>query len=89
MTRQAIYIFAVHMDHHGYEYVWARYCRQHYQRARYRTETWIFMQCELLLQSLDRMQSWGLVESFELPLRRREAERINNNAPETGNTSNG
>lgn len=47
------------------------------------------MQCELLLQSLDRMQSWGLVESFELPLRRREAERINNNAPETGNTSNG
>ena len=31
---QGIYNFTVHIDHHGYEYDWARYCWRHYQRAR-------------------------------------------------------
>ncbi|KAJ5377238.1 uncharacterized protein N7496_004647 [Penicillium cataractarum] len=57
------------------ESVWVYYCRKHYQRARYRAEQWPFNQCELLLQSLDRMEEWGYVLSFELRLRRREALR--------------
>jgi hypothetical protein len=57
------------------DYVWVYYCRKHYQRARYRAEQWPFSQCELLLQSLDRMEEWGKVLFFELRLRRREALR--------------
>ncbi|KAJ5475599.1 hypothetical protein N7539_007886 [Penicillium diatomitis] len=57
------------------ESVWVFYCRKHYQRARYRAAQWPFNQCELLLQSLDRMERWGHVRSFELRLRRREALR--------------
>ncbi|KAF7712923.1 Uncharacterized protein PECH_002345 [Penicillium ucsense] len=57
------------------ETVWVFYCRKHYQRARYRAAQWPFNQCELLLQSLDRMEQWGRVRSFELRLRRREALR--------------
>lgn len=56
--------------------VWVHYCRKHYQRARYRADQWPFTQCELLLESLERMEQWGGVESFELTLRRREAIRI-------------
>ncbi|KAJ5459639.1 uncharacterized protein N7458_001191 [Penicillium daleae] len=55
--------------------VWVYYCRKHYQRARYRAEQWPFNQCELLMQSLDRMEQWGHVLCFELRLRRREALR--------------
>ncbi|KAJ5111507.1 hypothetical protein N7532_002042 [Penicillium argentinense] len=58
------------------EHVWVHYCRKHYQRARYRAGQWPFTQCELLLESLNRMESWGGVRSFELILRRREQERI-------------
>ncbi|KAF3390377.1 hypothetical protein F1880_009340 [Penicillium rolfsii] len=57
------------------DYVWVYYCRKHYQRARYRAEQWPFNQCELLMQSLDRMEEWGNVLFFELRLRRREALR--------------
>lgn len=57
------------------EHVWVYYCRKHYQRARYRAEQWPFNQCELLMQSLDRMEEWGNVLFFELRLRRREALR--------------
>lgn len=57
------------------DYVWVYYCRKHYQRARYRAEQWPFNQCELLMQSLDRMEEWGKVLFFELRLRRREALR--------------
>jgi hypothetical protein len=57
------------------DHVWVWYCRKHYQRARYRAAQWPFTQCELLLQSLDRMEDWGHVVSFELRLRRREALR--------------
>ena len=50
------------------------------------------MQCELLPQSLDRMQSWGLVESFELRLRRQEALGADGEGEQTaitGRTTNG
>ncbi|OQE30064.1 hypothetical protein PENSTE_c002G00037 [Penicillium steckii] len=56
--------------------VWVHYCRKHYQRARYRAGEWPFTQCNLLEESLIRMEQWGGVESFELILRRREQERI-------------
>ncbi|KAF4771845.1 hypothetical protein N7455_008241 [Penicillium solitum] len=56
--------------------VWVHYCRKHYQRARYRADQWPFTQCDLLLESLSRMESWNGVESFELILRRRENMRV-------------
>ena len=56
--------------------VWVHYCRKHYQRARYRSTQWPFTQCELLLDSLARMERWGGVRCFELVLRRREVERV-------------
>ncbi|KAJ5306088.1 hypothetical protein N7508_005103 [Penicillium antarcticum] len=60
------------------QYVWVHYCRKHYQRARYRADQWPFTQCDLLLESLNRMESWGGVENFELILRRREQLRVEN-----------
>ncbi|KAJ5119128.1 hypothetical protein N7448_010836 [Penicillium atrosanguineum] len=59
-------------------WVWTHYCRKHYQRARYRADQWPFTQCELLLESLGRMESWGGVRSFQLVLRRREQLRLAN-----------
>ncbi|KAJ5623479.1 pathogenicity factor [Penicillium lividum] len=56
--------------------VWVHYCRKHYQRARYRADQWPFTQCELLLESLSRMEQWDGVESFEITLRRREIIRV-------------
>ncbi|KAJ6114420.1 hypothetical protein N7486_000198 [Penicillium sp. IBT 16267x] len=56
--------------------VWVHYCRKHYQRARYRADQWPFTQCELLLESLSRMEQWEGVESFEITLRRREILRV-------------
>ena len=56
--------------------VWVHYCRKHYQRARYRADQWPFTQCDLLLESLTRMENWNGVESFELILRRREQLRV-------------
>ncbi|KAJ5594039.1 uncharacterized protein N7459_000247 [Penicillium hispanicum] len=56
--------------------VWVHYCRKHYQRARYRADQWPFTQCELLLESLRRMEEWGGVENFALTLRRREVMRV-------------
>ncbi|KAL2705314.1 hypothetical protein AAEP93_000564 [Penicillium crustosum] len=56
--------------------VWVHYCRKHYQRARYRADQWPFTQCDLLLESLSRMERWDGVESFELILRRREQMRV-------------
>lgn len=57
------------------DHVWVHYCRKHYQRARYRASLWPFTQCDLLMDSLGRMQSWGGIESFELVLRKRETKR--------------
>ncbi|KAJ9317358.1 hypothetical protein DTO271D3_2179 [Paecilomyces variotii] len=57
------------------QHVWIHYCRKHYQRARYRASVWPFTQCDLLMDSLDRMEAWGGVDSFELVLRRRETRR--------------
>ncbi|KAJ5566193.1 hypothetical protein N7535_007831 [Penicillium sp. DV-2018c] len=56
--------------------VWVHYCRKHYQRARYRADQWPFTQCDLLVESLDRMERWNGVLHFELILRRREQLRI-------------
>ncbi|KAJ5621484.1 hypothetical protein N7528_006267 [Penicillium herquei] len=58
------------------EFIWVHYCRKHYQRARYRADLWPFTQCELVLESLARMEEWGGVEDFQLTLRRRELKRV-------------
>ncbi|KAL1968175.1 hypothetical protein VTN77DRAFT_2010 [Rasamsonia byssochlamydoides] len=54
------------------DHVWVWYCRKHYQRARYRAESWPFEQCDIFQQTLDRMEAWGGVSSFKLTLRKRE-----------------
>ncbi|KAJ5753925.1 uncharacterized protein N7511_008078 [Penicillium nucicola] len=72
--------------------VWVHYCRKHYQRARYRADQWPFTQCDLLLESLNRMERWGGVENFQLILRRREQLRVesepavNGDEPHRGRT---
>ncbi|KAE8143983.1 hypothetical protein BDV38DRAFT_277046 [Aspergillus pseudotamarii] len=57
------------------DHVWVHYCRQHYQRARYRVE-WPVTQCELLMIVLGRMERWGGVSGWEVVLRKREVERL-------------
>ncbi|KAE8375528.1 hypothetical protein BDV26DRAFT_294999 [Aspergillus bertholletiae] len=57
------------------EHVWVHYCRQHYQRARYRVE-WPATQCELLMVVLGRMERWGGVQAWEVVLRKREMDRL-------------
>lgn len=72
------------------QYVWVHYCRKHYQRARYRAAQWPFTQCDLLLESLSRMEQWGGVQSFQLILRRREQYRVDHSGhvrKPNGNTS--
>ncbi|KAJ5472758.1 hypothetical protein N7530_006759 [Penicillium desertorum] len=66
--------------------VWVHYCRKHYQRARYRADQWPFTQCDLLLESLNRMENWDGVESFELILRRREQMRVGRETESAPNT---
>ncbi|KAJ5864883.1 uncharacterized protein N7529_006799 [Penicillium soppii] len=56
--------------------VWVHYCRKHYQRARYRARQWPFTQCDLLVESLRRMEEWNGVGSWDLELRRREKDRV-------------
>ncbi|KAI1921742.1 hypothetical protein LOZ65_003703 [Ophidiomyces ophidiicola] len=56
-------------------FVWIYYCRKHYQRARYRTGEWPFRQCDLAIDTIKNMRSWGGVDSFNLQLRRRETKR--------------
>jgi hypothetical protein len=54
------------------DWVWVWYCRKHYQRARYRAESWPFTQCDIFQETLNRMEDWGGVASFTLILRKRE-----------------
>lgn len=61
--------------------VWVHYCRKHYQRARYRADQWPFTQCDLIVESLYRMEQWNGVLSFELTLRRREQDRDTGQMP--------
>ncbi|KAF9894525.1 hypothetical protein FE257_006410 [Aspergillus nanangensis] len=56
--------------------VWTYFCRKHYQRARYRSNQWPFTQCQLLQDSLTRMEKWQGVRCFAVVLRRREARRL-------------
>ncbi|KAJ5153435.1 uncharacterized protein N7482_009913 [Penicillium canariense] len=67
--------------------VWVHYCRKHYQRARYRANQWPFTQCDLLLESLRRMEVWGGVASFELILRRREVLRADGTNDKSASTA--
>lgn len=65
--------------------VWVHYCRKHYQRARYRADSqWALTQCDLAMKTIDNMELWGGVESFDMVLRRREMNR----RPESGERQN-
>lgn len=57
------------------DWIWTYYCRKHYQRAKYRMNGWGVHQSELAIRAVDNMREWGGVESFNLQLRRREADR--------------
>lgn len=78
-----IYHFSMHIDHHGYERVCLSSQLSATSPTCYRAERWPFIQVDLhlLLESLDRMETWGQVESFEMRLRRREVLRANGPRP--------
>ncbi|CRG88149.1 hypothetical protein PISL3812_05176 [Talaromyces islandicus] len=54
---------------------WVWWCRKHYQRCRYHTDNWALKQIDILYENLDKIESWGGVESFTLSLRKRENDR--------------
>lgn len=53
------------------DHVWVYFCRKHYQRSRYRDALWALRQCDILEQTLNRMESWGQVKVWEIVRRRR------------------
>jgi hypothetical protein len=49
--------------------LWDVYCRQHYQRARYRLrERWAPIQMELVLRMVERLRDWGHIDSWNVTL---------------------
>ncbi|KAL4808775.1 hypothetical protein BDV18DRAFT_90098 [Aspergillus unguis] len=58
--------------------LWSWHCRQHYQRAKYRSPPgeWEKTQCMLSLDLLQEMKRWGRVKGFTVQLRRREIKRL-------------
>lgn len=65
------------------DWVWTYYCRKHYQRAKYRMNGWGVHQSELAIRAVENMHEWGGVESFNLQLRRREADRTSKQENDT------
>jgi hypothetical protein len=68
--------------------VWVRYCRKHYQRARYRNGAgWGPLQCDLVREQINRLDimteenkrkgSGPMVRDWTLALRKREQNRVN------------
>jgi len=57
---------------------WVNYCRQHYQRARYRQRDANFseLQMELVEETLKNLRRWGGVEDFTFAVRRRALDQI-------------
>jgi hypothetical protein len=55
------------------ESVWVFYCRQHYQRAKYRQRTHVYAQTQMRLvrQTVENLQAWGGVTDFAINLRKR------------------
>ena len=57
---------------------WAKYCRQHYQRCRYRmpAEQFAALQMELVEETVQKLQQWGGVRDWSIAIRKRAAEQM-------------
>ena len=60
------------------DYVWVNYCRQHYQRAKYRQKPEIYAQTQMRLvkATVRNLEAWGGVTDFEIDLRKRAKQSI-------------
>ena len=60
------------------EYVWVNYCRQHYQRCRYRNSAEEFAETQMYLvrKTVENLKKWGAVTGFDLDLRKRAVDNI-------------
>ena len=58
--------------------IWVNYCRQHYQRAKYRQKPEIFAetQMKLVKATVHNLQQWGGVQDFDISLRKRAVDLI-------------
>ena len=57
---------------------WVTYCRQHYQRCRYRQSAPDFaaLQMDLVRKTVAKLESWGQVRDWDIQLRKRATEQI-------------
>ena len=58
--------------------MWVFYCRQHYQRSKYRQKSWDFAktQMELVKATVRNLEEWGEVVDFTINLRKRAVEQL-------------
>ena len=61
------------------EHCWVLYCRQHYQRTRYRSSatTFALSQLELVRKTVENLQKWGGVQDWTIALRKRVVDKLN------------
>ena len=57
---------------------WVTYCRQHYQRCRYRQPTAQFaaLQMDLVRQTVNKLELWGGVREWQILLRKRASDAL-------------
>ena len=57
---------------------WVTYCRQHYQRCRYRMPAAAFaaLQMDLVWQTVEKLEAWGGICSWEIAMRKRALDDI-------------
>lgn len=61
------------------DWVWCNYCRQHYQRSKYRLKEphdYARIQMALVEKTIYNLQRWGGVDDFEVALRKRKVSQI-------------
>ena len=65
---------------------WVTYCRQHYQRCRYRMYARDFatLQMGLVLQTVQKLEAWGGVQDWQIAIRKRQVEAIRDEDAEMG-----
>jgi hypothetical protein len=68
------------------ESAWVFYCRQHYQRARYRQpeHEYAQMQMRLVRQTVEELEVWGGVTDFTIRLRKRAVLQLKNEKSNKG-----
>ena len=57
---------------------WVTYCRQHYQRCRYRQSAPDFaaLQMDLVRKTVAKLEEWGQVREWDIQLRKRATEQL-------------